>query len=276
MEADGHRFKQSGNYAMCCCPFHDDRTPSFSVMPEDTYARCFGCEWHGNIFDYEMKAHMVGFVEALHRLEKKAPRLHQKQLIDSYTHRAIIKPRDLGPLKREQEKYLHRLKTDSWIQQRVCDLRNTSGHTWKAEIIKKLAEEGSLGWSGDSLAFIYNTGTKYRQWPGRGFYWDDAGTGNSIWREDRIEAAREIHLTEGETDAISLVNAGLEKNSGIAVCAVPGASSFSSQWVYKFQGKRVTLWFDADEAGDKGLQRVGNLLNGVASSVNQVDLKEVL
>ena len=46
MESDGHQFKQSGRSFMCRCPFHADRTPSFSVKDEHTSTgKCFGCGW---------------------------------------------------------------------------------------------------------------------------------------------------------------------------------------------------------------------------------------
>jgi len=274
MEADGHTFDDRGKYAMCCCPFHDDSTPSFSVFPEDNYGRCFGCDWQGNIFEYEMQTHKVDFMEALLRLEKKSAKLVSNTPVNTHKHKAIIKRRFSDSHKREREQYLSRLSSEEWLLNRVCEARAAGGNTWKPKTIKRLADEGSLGWAG-CLAFLYSTGTKYRKWPGRDFYWDENNIGNSLWREDRIATAEHIHLTEGETDAISLIDAGLEETPGVAVIAVPGASAFDAGWTHLFEGKKVTIWFDADEAGQRGLERIGDLLSGVASSVSFVDLKEV-
>lgn len=50
---------------MWCCPFHDEKTPSFSVFKENSW-HCFGCQAHGgNAIDYVMKKNNLGFVEAV-------------------------------------------------------------------------------------------------------------------------------------------------------------------------------------------------------------------
>lgn len=43
-----------GNRYVGCCPFHEERTPSFSVYP-DQHFYCFGCEAHGDVFDIAMR-----------------------------------------------------------------------------------------------------------------------------------------------------------------------------------------------------------------------------
>ena len=69
MEKDGHKFKQSGRYYMCCCPFHDDSNPSFAVKAEyDNVGKCYACGWYGDIVKYEMDFHKVDFKTAWVRL----------------------------------------------------------------------------------------------------------------------------------------------------------------------------------------------------------------
>lgn len=47
-----------------CCPFHQENTPSFSVVPEKGFFYCFGCHKGGNLFGYIMEKESVDFLEA--------------------------------------------------------------------------------------------------------------------------------------------------------------------------------------------------------------------
>lgn len=57
----------SGTY-MGLCPFHDEKTPSFSVRPSLGMWHCFGCGAGGDIFSYVEKRDSVGFAEAVEEL----------------------------------------------------------------------------------------------------------------------------------------------------------------------------------------------------------------
>jgi len=65
------------------CPFHPEKTPSFSVSPEKQIYYCFGCGKGGNVFTFLMEYEKLTFVEALRFLARKAgiPMEHEK--IDS-------------------------------------------------------------------------------------------------------------------------------------------------------------------------------------------------
>ena len=39
--------KRSGSHYQALCPFHDEKTPSFSMKPGDSHYHCFGCGAHG-------------------------------------------------------------------------------------------------------------------------------------------------------------------------------------------------------------------------------------
>jgi DNA primase len=54
------------------CPFHQEKTPSFTVSPEKGYFHCFGCGAHGDIFAWVMACDGVGFREAADRLAAQA------------------------------------------------------------------------------------------------------------------------------------------------------------------------------------------------------------
>jgi len=57
--------KQSGRNFLGLCPFHSEKTPSFTVNPEKKLFKCFGCGEGGTVFQFIMKQEGVDFVEAV-------------------------------------------------------------------------------------------------------------------------------------------------------------------------------------------------------------------
>ncbi|MES2212576.1 MAG: DNA primase [Pseudomonadota bacterium] len=57
--------KKSGQGYTACCPFHDERTPSFHVHPSKQVFHCFGCGAHGDVFAFAMQFHSCTFLDAL-------------------------------------------------------------------------------------------------------------------------------------------------------------------------------------------------------------------
>ncbi len=64
--------KRSGRGFTGLCPFHQEKTPSFSVNPTRQFFYCFGCKAGGNAIDFVMKRDRIEFVEAMHQLAEKA------------------------------------------------------------------------------------------------------------------------------------------------------------------------------------------------------------
>jgi DNA primase len=60
--------KRAGAQMMGLCPFHDERSPSFSVDPQDKLYHCFGCGVAGDIFGFVMEKEGLGFSEAVEAL----------------------------------------------------------------------------------------------------------------------------------------------------------------------------------------------------------------
>lgn len=54
-----------------CCPFHHEKTPSFSVAPDKGFFYCFGCQAGGDVFRFLMKADNISFMEAVAKVAKK-------------------------------------------------------------------------------------------------------------------------------------------------------------------------------------------------------------
>lgn len=73
---------KKGQKYWACCPFHNEKTPSFSVTEEKGYYHCFGCGAHGDIISFVMNTEHVEFKTALQELADlagiKMPTVQQK------------------------------------------------------------------------------------------------------------------------------------------------------------------------------------------------------
>ena len=64
--------KRSGKYLKACCPFHQEKTPSFYVSPERQLAYCFSCHKGGDLFQFIQDIEGLDFRGALELLAEKA------------------------------------------------------------------------------------------------------------------------------------------------------------------------------------------------------------
>jgi DNA primase len=64
--------KKKGANWMACCPFHQEKTPSFSVNPAKEIFYCFGCGKGGSVFNFVMEIERVTFPEAIRIVAEKA------------------------------------------------------------------------------------------------------------------------------------------------------------------------------------------------------------
>jgi DNA primase len=60
--------RKAGQNYMGLCPFHSEKSPSFSVSPGKQFYHCFGCGAHGDVIKWEMEYGGLGFVDALDKL----------------------------------------------------------------------------------------------------------------------------------------------------------------------------------------------------------------
>ena len=98
--------RKQNNY-WACCPFHEEKTPSFSVSPDKEFFYCFGCHAGGDVFQFVQKIENISFPEAV---EKLAQRIGLE-----------IPKTDLSPAEREREEERQRLYE-------ICDLAASYFH----------------------------------------------------------------------------------------------------------------------------------------------------
>ena len=63
--------KRSGRNYFGLCPFHKEKSPSFSVSPDKQIFHCFGCGAGGNVFHFISKIENVNFIESMQILSDR-------------------------------------------------------------------------------------------------------------------------------------------------------------------------------------------------------------
>ena len=66
------KLKKAGRDYQACCPFHHEKTPSFTVSQKKQFYHCFGCGAHGNAISFLMDYDKLEFVEAIEELAAMA------------------------------------------------------------------------------------------------------------------------------------------------------------------------------------------------------------
>ncbi len=66
------QLKKAGANYQACCPFHAEKTPSFTVSPSKQFYHCFGCGAHGSAIGFVMQYAGLGFIDAVEELAQSA------------------------------------------------------------------------------------------------------------------------------------------------------------------------------------------------------------
>ena len=119
----GVSLRQAGRDYRALCPFHEEKTPSFSVSPEKQIFYCFGCQTGGNVISFLQKYEGKTFREAVEWLAERANILLPTQDAKSTARQKLIN--DLSELNRFAVKYYHELlRTGQHSQQAREYLKN--------------------------------------------------------------------------------------------------------------------------------------------------------
>lgn len=124
--------KKGSNY-MCCCPFHGEKTPSFSVNRARQIYKCFGCGEGGNVITFVMKYENCSFPEALRMLAEKAGvELPRAEYSEEARRRESRRLRLLEVNKEAAKFYYVMLRNDRGAKAKeYLDKRQLSGETRK-------------------------------------------------------------------------------------------------------------------------------------------------
>jgi len=136
------KLKQSGRSYKGLCPFHDERTPSFNVNPDEQYFHCFGCGKGGDVFSFLMEIEGLSFTEVVLRLARRCGiTVEQQELTPE--QKAVME-------KRRQLLYVHELASQFYKE---CLLskrgRAARGYLRRREMDGAGARRYGLGYAPD-------------------------------------------------------------------------------------------------------------------------------
>ena len=123
------------------CPFHKEKTPSFTVNDEKGFFHCFGCGAHGDVIGFEMRMDGLSFPEAVERLANIAGLALPKQT-----------PEDRERTKQRTSLYGVMEAACVWFEQRLADAGGSRARDYLADrgVSAETIAEFRLGWAPDS------------------------------------------------------------------------------------------------------------------------------
>jgi DNA primase len=133
--------KKAGATYKALCPFHDEKTPSFTIQRGDTHYHCFGCEAHGDAIAFLMNHQRMNFTEAVESLAQRF-QVHL-EVVDSVE--------DKGPNK----KILYEALEEACKFYQYCLLHTEEGqkalhYLFKRGVTLDMIHHFRLGWSPSS------------------------------------------------------------------------------------------------------------------------------
>ena len=115
--------KKKGANWMACCPFHQEKTPSFSVNPSKGFYKCFGCGKGGTAFNFLMEMEGLNFPEAIKRVAEISGIMLPEPIDD--------RDYEINKKKKEEKKK---------IADEIIELNKVALEFWEAELQGKNAK----------------------------------------------------------------------------------------------------------------------------------------
>ena len=133
--------KRSGRNYFGLCPFHNEKSPSFSVSPDKQIFHCFGCGVGGNVFTFISKIEGIGFKEAIENLADRAGIVLPKSENNEDSKREELK----------SKVYKVNNFTADYYHKRLYDSKSRAGQEYvkQRKLTNETLESYNLGFSGN-------------------------------------------------------------------------------------------------------------------------------
>jgi DNA primase len=144
--------KKKGANWMGCCPFHQEKTPSFSVNPSKGFYKCFGCAKGGNAFTFVMEIEGLNFPEAIKRVAEISG-VPLPEPIDDKKYEQSKKRREEKKEIADQVIELNKYALDFWknhLQENNAQARAAREYLEKREISIDTQKAFHIGFAPDS------------------------------------------------------------------------------------------------------------------------------
>lgn len=270
----GLKLARDGAEYRACCPFHREKTPSFTIFQADTRFYCFGCSATGDVIDFVQEWDGVGFREACESLDgpatgprpSPAARQNGHHAPDPYAgYVAALPPPDApaftpdvltapirNPKRGRDVTYTPTLvhpyrDAADRLTGYVLRIDIGEGRKITPAVVWMTGPDGFEGWSHGSMP-----------------------EPRPVYGLDRIAAApgKQILVVEGEkcADAAAAALPGL-----IAVSWCGGSSTIAKTDWGPLAGRRVVLWPDCDDSGRKAMVDLAGILTKLGTRGKVVD-----
>lgn len=131
------KLRKTGKNYSACCPFHKEKTPSFTVSPDKQFYYCFGCGASGSALGFLMEYEHLGFVDAVENLAGSLGLSVPKEQLDA------------APQKSQQNLYSILEQAQKYYQRQLAE------HPQKKEAVTYLKNRGLTGVIAKEFALGY-------------------------------------------------------------------------------------------------------------------------
>ena len=302
----GHyiNLKRSAANYVACCPFHNEKTPSFHVTPSKGMYKCFGCGVSGDAIEFVKEHEKVSFVEAIRLIAEitgvEPPKLDidkdanstsykvNEWALKSYQKNLTQEHYDYFAKRKISKEIVNKFevgyapgtfqflsKIPSSKHQPLIDLglliKNENGNTYdrfrnRIMFAWKSASNKIIGFSGRTLSSDTKQAKYINSTDSAIFTKGENFFGMSLAKK-AILKTDEALIVEGQIDCMTFHEIGFEN-----VLATSG-TAFTEKHAIKLKSlignsdiARVILFFDSDEAGEKSSEKTTMLL--LAQNIN--------
>jgi DNA primase len=284
-EAYGIKLKKKGANYVSLCPFHKEKTPSFTVNPKTNLYHCFGCNAGGDVIGFVCKMDNISFREAVDKLNRHTParvqskpksketrpsnpqsinRTHLLNRVVAFYHKTFCEDPRAREYLRSRGIADNALFSDFTIGYSNGTLLNTIPD--EGDIREALKEIGILNERGNEMFYgcavfpIFDEnkdavglyGRRITDGETAHFYLP--GPRRGVFNFQAAKRSKSIILTEKIIDALTLYNAGFR--DVIPCYGVNGFTRDLLDLLSRSQVKEVYICFDLDDAGKEGAEKI--------------------
>ena len=148
--------KKAGKNHVGLCPFHSEKTPSFTVSPDKQIFYCFGCGAGGNVFTFLMKQEGLSFPEAVRRLGKRYGIDIPDRPLSPEQKKKISERESLFDINRRAMEFYHQTLKESGAGQ------SARSYLKKRGISQKTIDDFKLGYAREGWDYLLNFFLKKR------------------------------------------------------------------------------------------------------------------
>lgn len=232
--------KQKGNNHLALCPFHNEKTPSFTIPKDNKSYKCFGCGKGGDVFSFIKETKNIGFIDAVNYVAA-----HYNYELDC-TNKEYIKP--VERLEKIDKRFI------DWFEQRgisnntLLRFNITQSTEWMPKANKETTAICFNYYRNGELVNI-----KYRAAQKDFKLEKDAEL--IFYNLDSIKDEKTVFIVEGEIDCLSMYESGIYN-----VVSVPNGASLSGNvnlkyldncFEYFHDKEKIIIAVDADEPGER-------------------------